>query len=238
MTNSINFSELAQSEKNQSIENEKRYQDLLRTLAGDGQKPDHAEILGICERAGRNVTMLEEDIQWRRRRDSLIEEYLKEPQYRAEIEEIKTVMRKLYSEFAKIEEKFYAEYRPYDYKIDSIKQKLHWIMIYERELLNDCRDPNLFAELKSLDSKTSGRQTVELERIIENLDARMRSVKQKLDETPILKALYAETAELRKQYKELKQQYEMYQSELSALNLQDAEIEKQRMDIQRRMILA
>ena len=238
MTQVLDFNNLRSAEKNRNVADYAKYGDLLRDL-GKGKKPKDAEIMAILQRNDKTVADLEMDVQWRQKRDEQIAEARLEPQYRAEKAEAEVALDKLSAEFNKVREKYEVDCRPHQAKIDQLREKLHWTMVYRMELQKDHRDPNLLAELDILHSQRSGQRIPYLEEQVESIERQIMFAQQELDGMPTLGHNRTEKGrEIRSKIKELQARLEPIRTEIGALERKDAEIDKAVSDVYERMIFA
>jgi len=109
MTQKFDFNSLQAAEKQQSIDDHREYQEVLREIAGDRCTRSQAEILRFLERCDRDTGDLKADVDWRTERDTKIAELHREEEYRTKNAELLAKLQALREEFEKVEAEYQAK---------------------------------------------------------------------------------------------------------------------------------
>lgn len=234
----VNFESLLQAEKSQAIADHQRYLELLRDLAA-GKDRDEADILEICRRVDRNISMLEEDVKWRTGRDKLIAEVRLTEQYETELKEADAELDKLNEEFKQVETEHEEKCCPLHCKYNRAMEQLRQIRMYRRELENDHRDQNILDELESLSEQKNWRRIQYLEEKSKELHRQISYAQQELADLPAFCPGRKERKqEIKARIKDLQVRYEKAQTEIAELERKDAEIKAREDELREAMVFA
>jgi len=226
MTQKFDFNSLQAAEKQQSIDDHREYQEVLREIAGDRCTRSQAEILRLLERCDRDTGDLKDDVDWRVERDTKIAELRREEEYRTKNNELLAKLRALREEFEKVEAEYHATRDPLCWESDALERKLRDIGNYRHDLLQSCRDTNLKIELQILDDAFD-------HRVEDNLYARQKQVE---SEIARLKSGLADKQIMPNRHewhKELKQEINRLQEEWQQLELKKAEIAQKKIELEK-----
>jgi len=223
MTQKFDFNSLQAAEKQQSIDDLREYQEVLRKIAGDRCTRSQAEILRLLERCDRDTSDLKDDVDWRVERDTRIAELHREEEYRTKNAELLAKLRALREEFEKVEAEYQAKRNPLCWESNALEQKLRDINRYRSDLLDSCRDTNLKIELQILDDSFD-------HRVEDNLYARQKQVE---SEIARLKSGLADKQIMPNRHewhKELKQEINRLQEEWQQIELKKNEIAQKKIE--------
>lgn len=239
MSTTMNFDSLYAAETTKSVSDYARYQELLRDIAAGKPAPANEEILALCERVGRDVAMLEEDVKWRQKRDKDIAEVHRQEEYKAEKEEANKALSKLNADFQKVREEYEKACWPHECKIAAMDQKLYQIFYLRLCLPEDCRDPNLHAELERLDSQsTNGYMFEKLKEKSEELRVEIEDAQRQLKEKTFTPDRSEKLQQLKANIKDMQAERERIQSQLAAMQQADATRDAEREKVREAMIFA
>ena len=235
----VNFESLRKLEKDQAVSDHDAYQELLRKLSRGDESPDNPAILPLLERVGRSVDQLEADFQWRARRDKEIAVVKEGPALEAEKAELHEKLNEMYAEVTKAKEKYREQSWPLEARLNEIKEKLHWVMVYSIMLPNDCRDQNIQDELDAISEQKNGQRIRHLEGKAKEIQQQIMLAQQELDKLPAtMPGRKEKKQELKARTKDLQMRYEKTQMEIVELQRKDAEIEARAAELREAMIFA
>ncbi len=238
-TMTVDFESLRKLEKDQAVSDYDVYQDLLRKLSRGEESPDNPAILPLLERVGRSVDQLEEDYQWRVRRDKEIAIVKEGPALEAEKAELNERLGEMYAKVREAEKKYREESWPLEVRLNEIKEKLHWVMVHKIRLPNDCRDDNLHRRLEELGSR---RTSSEYDRSLMDQSERLRrdieDAQRKIKEMPFCSNRKERINDLKSEIKDMQHRWEMVQEQLETIRRTDAEISQESAAIHELMIYA
>ena len=223
MTQKFDFNSLQAVEKQQSIDDLREYQEVLREIAGDRCTRPQAEILRLLERCDRDTDDLKADVEWRVERDDKIAELHREEEYRTKNSELLAKLRALREEFEKVEAEYQVARDPLCWESNGLEQKLRDINRYRGDLLESCRDTNLKIELQILDDAFD--HCVE-----DNLYARQKQVESEIARQKSGLADKQIMPNRHEWHKELKQEINRLQEEWQQLELKKNEIAQKKIE--------
>jgi hypothetical protein len=153
----FDFEALKVEEKNQFVRDDNEYQELLRSIARGECTLPKQDVLRIIERADADVNQLEADVQWRQKRDKMIAEFKRVPEYRTQIEELTATLQKMADDFKKVKETYLAQVNPLDWQCEQLKNQVYTAEKYSQELFETCRNTNLKLEYETLQQQWDNR---------------------------------------------------------------------------------
>jgi hypothetical protein len=223
MPQKFDFNSLQAAEKQQSIDDHREYQEVLREIAGDRGTRSRAEILRLLERCDRDTGDLKDDVKWRTERDTKIAELHREEEYRTKNAELLAKLRSLREEFEKVEAEYQEARNPLCWESDALERKLRDIGSYRHDLLDSCRDTNLKIELQILDDSFD-------HRVEDNLYARQKQVESEIARLKNGLADKQIMPNRHEWHKELKQEINRLQEEWQQLELKKSEIAQKKIE--------
>lgn len=239
MSTTLNFDSLYAAEIAKSTSDYGRYQELLREIAAGKPVPPENEILHICEQVGRDVTMLEEDVKWRQKRDKDTAEARREQEYKTAKREAVEALSKLSDGFQKVSDEYEKACWPHRCKIEEMDRKLHQVFYLRIRLPEDCRDPELHTELERMDSQESNQYLFDnLRKKREQLLVDIEDAQAKLKEKNFSPGRNEKTQQLKANIKDWQAECDRIQNQLDDMRQVDAEREKKRAEIHEAMIFA
>ena len=238
MSRKFNFESLADAEKNQSVQDELAYKELLREIAADKCTRSDAEVLEILRRAGRDGKTLEEDAAERAKRDSMIADLKRLDVIQAERDELLRQAKTMREEFEKIETEYEEKRNPILWKIDGLDKTIREIERYRDRLYENCPDTQLKIDLDILEKQFDHRAEAYLYERQRKIESEIRDAQQELGKKVISPTRKDEERFHKAKIKELQAEFQQIETKKEELAQMKAEHKAAVEKIKEQMIFA